>query len=84
MDAAKSIVNAVAMQINQCPTCGSNKIKAVKRTWHGDFAGQSYTVPNLEFHECPVCGERVYEPDALRMIQERSPAFAKRRMKRSA
>jgi hypothetical protein len=29
-----------------------------------DFQGKSYTVPELEFHECPVCGERVFDRES--------------------
>jgi hypothetical protein len=36
-------------------------------------------VPNLEFEECPNCGERLYDHDAMRKIEEHSPAYAKRR-----
>jgi YgiT-type zinc finger domain-containing protein len=64
------------MQLSICPSCGSTEIKKVRRNWSGNFQGQSYTVPSLEFYECPVCGERVYDREAMRRIQEHSPAFA--------
>ena len=73
------------IEITHCPTCGSGEIKKVRRNWTGNFKGKSYTVPKLEFHECPVCGERVFGREAMQRIEARSPAFAKsRRMKRSA
>jgi len=65
------------LQITACPSCGSTKIKKVRRDWSGEFHGQSYTVPALEFYECPDCGEKVYDRDAMRKIEEHSPAFAK-------
>jgi predicted RNA-binding Zn-ribbon protein involved in translation (DUF1610 family) len=42
-------------------------------------------VPNLEFYECPDCGERIYDRDAMRKIEAHSPAYAKlRAQKKSA
>jgi len=66
-------------RITVCPSCGSPKIKKVRRTWSGKFQGQSYTVPLLEFYECPVCGEKIYDRQAMRKIEDHSPAFAKAR-----
>ena len=62
--------------ITICPTCGSNKIKKVRRKWAGEYQGRTYTVSSLEFYECPVCGEKVYDRDAMRRIEAHSPAFA--------
>ena len=64
-------------EITKCPSCGSVKIKRVRRKWSGEYKGQSYTVENLEFYECPDCNERVYDREALRAIEAHSPAFAK-------
>ena len=65
------------IQINKCPTCGSGRIKWVRRNWTDSFKGKPYTVPNLEFYECPDCGERVYDRDAMRKIEAHSPAYSK-------
>ena len=43
-----------------------------------EYQGQRYTVPRLEFHECPDCGEKIYEPAAMRRIEAASPAFKAR------
>ncbi|MCD4727407.1 MAG: type II toxin-antitoxin system MqsA family antitoxin [Pirellulales bacterium] len=64
-------------KIKKCPSCGSVKIKRVRQKWSGEYRGRSYIVENLEFHECPDCNERVYDPDAMRAIEANSPAFAK-------
>jgi YgiT-type zinc finger domain-containing protein len=64
-------------RITICPTCGSSKIKRVQRNWTGEVQGQTYTVPDLEFYECPNCGEKVYDREAMRKIEAHSPAFAK-------
>ena len=73
------------MKITECPTCGGKKVKKVCRNWRGEVNGKPYLVPNLEFYECPDCGECLFDPDAMRTIEGYSPAFAKRRrLKRTA
>ncbi len=64
------------LKITKCPTCGSKKIRLVRRNWKGMFEGEDYTVPNLSFHECPDCGEEIYDREAMRKIEAHSPAFA--------
>ena len=66
------------IQITICPSCGSDGIKRVQQDWTSKFQGQSYTVPSLEFYECPNCGERIYDRQAMRRIEAHSPAFDKR------
>ncbi len=68
------------MKITTCPTCGSKRINRVRRDWTDKFQGKKYTVPDLEFYECPVCGEKVYDREAMRKIEAHSPAFAKARV----
>ncbi|MGA2059233.1 MAG: YgiT-type zinc finger protein [Thermoguttaceae bacterium] len=63
--------------IRTCPSCGSKHIKRVQGTWHGVYQGQKYTVKNLAYHECPDCGEKVYDREAMQAIESQSPAFAK-------
>lgn len=65
------------VKITKCPTCGSRKIKRVRRDWVGEYHGQTYTVRDLEFYECPACHERVYGREAMRKIEAHSPAFEK-------
>jgi len=64
-------------RITSCLSCGSEKIEKVRRKWEGEYNGQTYTVENLEFYECPHCGEKLYDREAMRTIQANSPAFAK-------
>jgi YgiT-type zinc finger domain-containing protein len=49
----------------------------VRRDLAGEFEGRVYTVPDLEFFECPACGEKVFDKAAMRKIEGCSPAFAK-------
>ncbi len=65
------------MTITRCPTCGSRRIRQVRRDLTGEFEGRPYTVPGLEFFECPACGEKVFDKEAMRRIEACSPAFAK-------
>jgi YgiT-type zinc finger domain-containing protein len=72
-------VGSVALKITECPTCGSKRIRRMRRNFHGAYKGQAYVVPNLEFEQCPDCGERLFDHDAMQKIEEHSPAYAKRR-----
>ncbi|MFN0105195.1 MAG: YgiT-type zinc finger protein [Bryobacteraceae bacterium] len=64
------------ISITHCPNCGSGAVRPIRRDWTGETRGKSYTVPRLAFHECPDCGERIFDREAMRRIEERSPAFA--------
>lgn len=70
------------IKITKCPTCGSSNIKKVKRDRIRNFKDQQYVVPSLEFHECPDCGEKIYDREAMRKIEAISPAFLKKREKK--
>ncbi len=65
------------MTITYCPTCGSRRIRKVRRDLEGKFRGRVYTVPGLEFFECAACGKKVFDRQAMRKIEAHSPAFAK-------
>lgn len=71
------------LNITTCPSCGSKRIKRVRRNLTRKFEGHEYTVPNLEYSECPDCGEKVYDRDAMREIQAHSPAFERSSPKRN-
>jgi YgiT-type zinc finger domain-containing protein len=71
-------------KIQTCPTCGSRKIKKIRRNHTGKFSGQSYSVSSLERYECPECGEKIYDREAMRQIERVSPAFSKVRNRKIA
>ncbi len=52
-------------------------MRLVCRDWTSRSQDRSYTVPNLEFYECPDCGEKVYDREAMKKIESYSPAFVK-------
>ncbi len=58
----------------------SGRIKKVHRRWVGKYRGRTYTVPALKFYECPASGEKVYDREAMRKIEARSPALVKARV----
>jgi len=70
------------IRITICPTCGSDKIKKLRRNWTRKVHGEAYTVPNLEYYECPDCGEKVYDREAMRKIEAHSPAFSKKQVRK--
>jgi YgiT-type zinc finger domain-containing protein len=65
------------LQIKTCPTCGSEKIKRVVRDVVRKYKDQSYSVPAVEFFECPTCGVKVYDREAIQKIEAYSPAYHK-------
>ena len=70
------------LEITRCPTCVSDQIEQVCRDWTGTYHGQAYVVPALTFYECPICGEQVFEREALAKIEAyclRSPNVRRRR-----
>jgi YgiT-type zinc finger domain-containing protein len=70
------------LNITTCPSCGSKRIKRVRRDATRNFKGKEYTVPDLEYYECPDCGEKVYDREAMRQIEAHSPAFKRAASKR--
>jgi ribosomal protein L37AE/L43A len=72
------------MNLKSCPTFGSRRIQKLRRDWESEFEGKPYKVQALEFYECPVCGEHVFDREAMRKIESASPAFSRPRLKRPA
>lgn len=72
------------LKITTCPSCGSGKVKKIRRNWTGSFKAKRYTVPNLQYYECPDCGEKVYDRDAMREIEAHSPAFERTHPRRKS
>jgi YgiT-type zinc finger domain-containing protein len=62
-------------QIKTCPTCGSDRIKRVVRDVIRRHKSRTYTVPSVEFYDCPNCGERVYGREAMLKIEDYSPVY---------
>ena len=65
------------LHIKTCPTCGSDKIKRVVRDVTRKYKGQAYIVPKVGFYDCPNCGEKVYDHEAMLKIRAYSSAYRK-------
>jgi len=60
------------LKLNVCPNCGNKNLKKVHKTVTGTRNGKRYSAPNVDYYECPDCGERIYDPAAIRQIEEHS------------
>jgi len=69
------VTKAMKIDIIHCPSCGSGKIKKIRGPVSHAFEGVTYTVRGVTYHECPDCGERVYDAEAVSKMQAASPAF---------
>jgi len=67
--------------IRRCPTCGSRRIRRQTVTVRATVRGKSATVPGLELEVCPECGEKLFDREASRRMEER---FLPKRRGRSA
>lgn len=63
--------------LSTCPSCASKAIQRVCQDWVGIVQGKSYEVKDLEYYRCPDCLENVYTPQAMRRIQQASPAYTR-------
>lgn len=60
------------LKLNVCPNCGNKNLKKVRKTVSGTRQGKRYSAPAVEFYECSECGERIYDPAAIRRIEQHS------------
>lgn len=70
--------------LTRCPTCGSRKIRRVRRDLTEEWRGQRYTVPDVQIEECPDCGEQLFDHEAMQKIEAVCPAYRKKGVCRSA
>jgi len=60
------------LNLTVCPNCGNKNLNKVRKTVTATRQGKRHSVPAVEFYECPDCGERIYDPAAMRQIEEHS------------
>lgn len=65
------------MDIKYCPSCGGSRIKKTRGTVTRTHEGKRYSVSGVTYFACPDCGERVYDRQAVRKIQAKSPAYGR-------
>ena len=68
------------MAIRRCPTCGGRRISRQTVTLKVTVRGKKVEVPNLNLEVCPDCGEKLFDLEASRRMEER---FLPRRRGRS-
>ena len=61
------------LDIHTCPTCGSKRIRRVRRGVVRTVGGEKHVVPGVEFYECLACGERLYGREAMRKLETYRP-----------
>ena len=54
--------------LDECPTCGSRKIRVMKRDLEFVHRGQKIIVPQVECEECQSCGEVITDYAANQYI----------------
>jgi YgiT-type zinc finger domain-containing protein len=66
------------LKIKTCPTCGSRRIRLVVGDYHGNFRGKQYVARYVEHHGCPNCGEKLFDPEAMRRIESSRPGHKRK------
>ena len=56
-------------KIVQCPSCGNRGLKNVCRSVRRVIDGREVVVPKVRFQECPDCGEKIYDAEAMRQLE---------------
>jgi YgiT-type zinc finger domain-containing protein len=59
--------------------CGSTRIRRVRRDVKGNYKGKPYIAKSVEFEECPACGERLYDLEAMRKLESARAEVSTRR-----
>ena len=59
------------MAIRQCPTCGGRRIRRQTVRVKATVRGRTAEVPNLQLEVCPDCGEKLFDLEASRRMEER-------------
>ena len=57
------------LKITKCPICASKRIHRVRRDIKGTFKGKPYLAKSVDFEECPACGERLFDLEAMRKLE---------------
>ncbi len=68
------------MAIRTCPSCGGKRLRRQTVALTATVGNRKATVPDLEIEICPDCGERLFDLEASRRMEER---FVPKRCKRA-
>ena len=61
----------------KCPTCGSRRIRHVREDVTIHAGGISFVTPDVEFEDCPNCGEQIFDLAAMEKINAHKPSIAR-------
>ncbi len=68
------------MAIRTCPSCGSRRLCRQEVTLTATVRNKKATVAGMELEVCPDCGEKLFDLEASRRMEER---FLPKRRKRA-
>ena len=68
------------MAIRTCPSCGSKRLRRQTVTLTASVRNKKATIVDLELEICPDCGEKLFDLEASRRMEER---FLPKRRKRA-
>ena len=71
-----------APRITKCPTCGSKRIRRVRRDVNIDIGDLHFVTPDVEFENCPNCGEQIFDLAAMEKIQAYRPTEGRPKVRR--
>lgn len=63
-------MKALKSKWKNCPMCYSEKISRVIKDIECIFKDKKIIVPNIEFDECVNCKERLYDANAMKLMDE--------------
>jgi predicted nucleic acid-binding Zn-ribbon protein len=61
------------LAIKTCPTCGSRKIRRVKRQIESNRGGHPFIAKNIEIEECPIAASGFSARKLLRKLRPNVP-----------
>jgi len=70
------------VKITRCPTCGSKRIRRVRRDVTIDVGDIHFVAPDVVFEECPNSGEQLFDLAAMEQIQAHRPPTARAKVRR--
>jgi YgiT-type zinc finger domain-containing protein len=59
------------MAIRTCPSCGNRRLRRQAVTLTAAIRNKKATITGLEIEVCPDCGEKLFDLEASRRMEER-------------
>jgi YgiT-type zinc finger domain-containing protein len=72
------------MPIKTCPTCGHRRIGRKRTTLTLKVRGRTFRVPDIELEVCPDCGEKLFDLQASRQVEQAVYGTGQRRKRTAA